>query len=204
LKTGGLTRVFLGVESLCAQTLREWNKPYPVDDLPEVFSALRSAGVSAHIGYILWHSGSTVEGARAEARRLWEMGLYCPKVADSRMVLFPGSRRHRESHGGGPSSSHAHWEPLAPEAEDFYHDLCSRLRPVYDAWKEGAVLSPWLAAQAHITGDARALHELDAVLSLCDRYSYRALVYSEYPPDLPQKASELMGRIQQIQSAVLA
>jgi radical SAM superfamily enzyme YgiQ (UPF0313 family) len=204
LNRGGFTRVFLGVESLCAKTLKNWNKPYPTNGLPAVFNALRLAGISAHIGYILWHSSSTVEGAREEARRLWEMGLYCPKVAESRMVLFPGSRLHRQSQASGLHSHNARWEPLEPEVEGFYHSLSNRLRPLYDVWKEGAVLAPWLAAQAHLTNNPTALHELNSILTQCDRYSYQGLVNSVFPKDLPEIASELMSRVRRIQSAVLA
>jgi len=78
LHQGGFTRVFLGVESLCSRTLEAWRKPYASDGLPEVFSALKRAGISAHIGYILWHRDSTVESLEvvlAECDRLSYRGL---------------------------------------------------------------------------------------------------------------------------------
>jgi radical SAM superfamily enzyme YgiQ (UPF0313 family) len=203
LRQGGFTRIFLGVESLRQQTLKDWNKSLATEGLPEVFSALREAGISAHIGYILWHGGSTVEGARAEAERLWEMGLYCPKVAESRMVLFPGSRLHAESLGAGPSRHTARWEPMDTESERFYQQLSDNLRPIYDVWKEGAVLSPWLAAQAHLTGERRHIDALDAILAQCDQLSYRGFVYGEFPEDLQLIANDLAQGVARIKQAAL-
>ncbi|NLG10826.1 MAG: radical SAM protein [Coriobacteriaceae bacterium] len=203
LRKGGFTRVFLGVESLCPQTLEDWNKSYATDKLPEVFSALKKAGISAHIGYILWHSGTSVEDARIEAKRLWEMGLYCPKVAESRMVLFPGSRLHERGLAAKQVSHAACWEPMSAESERFYQQLSNKLRPVYDAWKEGAVLSPWLAAQAHLTGERTLIEALDAVLAECDRISYRSFVHDEFPQDLHRIAAKLSQRITQIRQTAL-
>jgi hypothetical protein len=203
LKAGGLTRVFLGVESLCPQTLRAWGKPYDIDGAPPVFEALRTAGISAHIGYILWHGKSTIEGARAEAQRLWELGLYTPKVAEGRMVLFPGSRLHHQSQTGGTQDLLARWEPLDPPVERFYHDVSSRQQPVYDVWKEAAVLSPWLAARAHLTGDPTALDALNSILAACDRYSFEGLMRNEFPEDLPKIAASLMEKVESIRSSAL-
>jgi radical SAM superfamily enzyme YgiQ (UPF0313 family) len=231
LRRGGFTRVFIGVESLNPLTLRRWNKPYDTGALAEIFSALRQAGISAHIGYILWHADSTVEAARKEAKRLWDMRLYCPKVAESRLVLFPGSRLYaaaldaeaKQGEVGAtvamtsttetqtktrairdtPTTRAARWQPLSAEAERFYQQLSERLRPVYAAWKEGAVLAPWLAGYAHLSGDETLLDELNAVLGQCDRYSYRAFVHDEFPAELAGVAEALTRRIEAIRRQAL-
>jgi radical SAM superfamily enzyme YgiQ (UPF0313 family) len=223
LQRGGFTRVFIGVESLNPLTLKRWNKPYDTGALAEVFSALRQANISAHIGYILWHADSTVETAREEARRLWDMGLYCPKVAESRMVLFPGSRLYAatldaEETGtgrtvgmgaatqvapGAPVSRAARWQSLSDEAERFYQQLSERLRPVYNVWKEGAVLAPWLAGYAHLSGDQSLLDELNAVLGQCDHYSYQGFVHDEFPADLREITEKLAHQVEAIRQRVL-
>ncbi|MDR0350620.1 MAG: B12-binding domain-containing radical SAM protein [Coriobacteriales bacterium] len=203
LKQGGLTRVFLGVESLDDETLRAWNKPYRTDGLAPVFAALRDAGISAHVGYILWHGQSSVEGARDEARRLWEMGLYSPKVAESRMVVFPGSRLYRQLLTDDPQTRRARWEPLAPEAERFYQQLSRRLEPLYQVWKEGAVLAPWLAAWAHLDGKRQLADELDEVLEQCASYSYQALVEDGVCAGIAGIAGELRECVERIRRQAL-
>ena len=97
LHEGGLCRVFTGLESFSEDTLRRWGKPIRVPALPAALDAMRSAGIACEVGYILWHEGTTPETALQEAAQLHENGLLSPKTALSRLILFPGSRLHREA-----------------------------------------------------------------------------------------------------------
>lgn len=90
LHQAGLTRVFFGVESLNAETLRRWHKPYNVQALPEVLSACAQAGITVQAGYILWHQHQSVQGALSEVESLARLGIYTHRAALSRLIVFPG------------------------------------------------------------------------------------------------------------------
>ena len=90
LHEAGLTRIFVGVESLNPDTLRRWHKAYDVTRLPEVLAACAEAGITLQAGYILWHADQTVTGACAEVEALARMGLYSHRAALSRLIVFPG------------------------------------------------------------------------------------------------------------------
>lgn len=119
------------------------------------------------------------------------------------MVLFPGSRLHEQSTTSESTSRAARWEPMPAESERFYQQLSNKLRPIYNVWKQGAVLSPWLAAQAHLTGDYTHIEALDAVLSECDLVSYRGFVHDEFSQDLHHLAQGLAERVTQVRQAAL-
>jgi hypothetical protein len=119
------------------------------------------------------------------------------------MVVFPGSRLYRQLLTDNPQTRRARWEPLAPEVERFYQQLSRRLEPLYQVWKEGAVLAPWLAAWAHLAGTRRLADELDETLEQCADYSYRALTEDGPCADVAAVAQELRERVERIRRDAL-
>ncbi|NMA07657.1 MAG: radical SAM protein [Clostridiales bacterium] len=169
LHAAGLCRIFVGLESVNPETLRRWGKPLDPERLLQCLPVIRSAGVETHIGYILWHAASTARSVLEEASALHENGLFTPKAALSRMVLFPGSALYRIYHMSGEAT----WEPLSDELETLYSRIAQNLSPLYDVWLRGAVWLPGLACDAFLTENRCVLDETNAVMDRLNETAYR-------------------------------
>ena len=147
LHAAGLTRLFIGVESVNRQTLARWRKPVDLEALPHVLAACRAAGLTVQAGYILWHAGQTIEGALAEARQLRDLGLYTHRAALSRLIVFPGCALAVEK------ASEQGFQSLAPEAEEFYRRFAAAAADITRIWTKAAIAEPYAAAVEFLTGD---------------------------------------------------
>ncbi|MBQ3267661.1 MAG: radical SAM protein [Atopobiaceae bacterium] len=170
LREVGLTRVFFGVESLNADTLARWRKPYDVSRLPEVLEAFASAGIAVQPGYILWHGSQTLEGALAEVTRLRELGIYSHKAALSRLIVFPGCALAESG------SNEVGFQPMGRREEAFHQRLVHETAELARAWTKAAIAEPHTAAVAHLTGDDTRLTELRHTLDDVNERSYQRFV----------------------------
>ncbi|MCL2332095.1 MAG: cobalamin-dependent protein [Actinomycetia bacterium] len=194
LYDGGFCRLFIGVESLDPRTLRAWRKPLDPEAMINMLHGIERAGIAVHIGYILWHAGSTPEGVRDEVIKLRAQGFFSTKCVFNRMILFAGSALA----GGDP---HSRWQALSPDCELRYRELTARLKPLYNAWVAGATDLPRLVALAHLTDDDRARRRVEALLEECDALAYAAVVDGMYPDDLDAQAARLAGEIDEVRRA---
>lgn len=198
LAAAGLTRVFVGVESLELQTLREWKKPYDVKMLPEVLAACEAADVVMQAGYILWHGNQTVSGALDEVRRLYEMGIYSHRTATSRLIVLPGCElaacdqalslgNGKTGRGSGSlgQAPHNHCgkgqrvgapQALGPAEEQFYQTFAQRTEELTRRWTMAAIKEPYEAARAFLTGDCARLKRIRAELADVNERSYELFV----------------------------
>ncbi len=167
LHNAGLTRVFFGVESLNANTLARWRKPYDVAALPQVLAAFRSSGIEVQAGYIMWHAEQTVEGALAEVIRLQELGIYNHKAALSRLIVFPGCALAQES------TDTAGFQSLGAREEAFYRQFAAQTAELTRAWTQAAVAEPYALAIAHLSGEEGRLTELRNVHDEINEQSYQ-------------------------------
>ena len=165
LHEAGLTRVFVGVESCNAQTLRRWHKPYDVTALPDVLGALKAAGISVQCGYILWHRNQTVEGALAEVKELRQLGIYSHRAALSRLIVFEGCELARESGERG-------FQRMDPEAEAFYQHFSQASEELTHTWTQAAVAEPHAAAEAFLSGDDTRLTAIRRTLHAVNEQSF--------------------------------
>jgi hypothetical protein len=158
LRAGGLCRVFVGLESLEAETLRRWGKAVDPAALLKAVVRCRAAGIETAVGYILWHERSTPESVREQMQTLSRYDLLDPKSALSRLIVFPGSRLYEEAGAFGPARPVS----LPPRAAAAYRELESRLAPLYRLWTRAAALLPGVCCRDHLQsgGDADALRAL--------------------------------------------
>ena len=166
LREAGLTRVFVGVESLNPQTLAHWHKHYDVGALPQVIEALTAARVSVRAGYILWHKDQTMAGARAEVEGLRRLGLYTHQASLSRLIAFAGCALAGEEHDARG------FQRMAPEAEEFYERFARASASLAPAWTSVALAEPFAAAEAHLSGDTTRLNTLHAALDEVNERSF--------------------------------
>ena len=166
LHAAGLSRVFVGVESLRREALREWHKPVDLDALPAVLAAFRAAGITLQPGYILWHARQTIAGALHEVRQLWELGIYSHKAALSRLIVFPGCALAESG------CDAAAYETMAPAVEAFYRRFRDATIELTDAWTEAAIAEPYAAAECQLTGKGERLVAIRATLVAADTRSY--------------------------------
>lgn len=161
LHEAGLTRVFVGVESLNPGTLRRWHKAYDVTRLPEVLAACEDAGITLQAGYILWHAEQTVAGACAEVEALARMGLYSHRAALSRLIVFPGCALAETN------ATSMGFQRMDASAERFYQQFSEQSQALARAWTSAALSEPYEVAKAHLTGDETRVealcHTLDEV-----------------------------------------
>lgn len=160
----GLTRVFVGVESLNPQTLRSWHKPYDTKALPRVLDAFASAGIAMQPGYILWHRDQTVAGARDEVACLRDLGIYSHRAALSRLIVFEGCALAHEGETG--------FQPMHDAEEGFYQWFAESTTDLLATWTHAAIAEPYAAAEAFLTGDDTRLQELRETLSLVNERSF--------------------------------
>ncbi len=166
LKRAGLCRVFLGIESVDAESLRAWRKPMDPDAVFSAVETLRSAGIAVHTGYILWHPRSSVEGAKREMRRLHAHGCFSPKAALSRLVAFPGCDIHREKPREG-----VYWPDLSPECEAYFALLSDVLAPLFAEWVKGATALPRLCCLRHFDPADERSARVDELLAGINDFS---------------------------------
>ena len=167
LHAAGLTRVFVGVESLDPNTLASWRKPSaPLSELPRILAAFRSAGVTLACGYILWHAAQTPAGAQSEAARLRDLGLFSHRCALSRLIVFPGC----PSAAGQPSV--AGFEPMDSACEARYQAIAARMEPLVQPWLQAAIAEPYEEARAYLSGDTAELTAIRAQLDRINEASY--------------------------------
>lgn len=169
LRESGLTRVFVGVESLDPATLSRWNKPYDLEGLPRVVRALRGADIAFQPGYILWHADQTPAGAREEVEGLDRLGIYSHRAALSRLIVFEGCAL-AEGEGGRPAATGG-FQPMCAEAEGFYRRFHEASGDLTRAWTEAAVAEPYAAAEAALTGETGRLSQLRRTLDQTNRRS---------------------------------
>ena len=167
LRDSGLTRVFVGVESLDKATLVRWRKPYDVDALPRIADAFAEADVTLQAGYILWHGHQTVDGARAEVDSLWRLGIYTHQMALSRLIVFPGCALAAQTDAMG-------FESLPTEAGRFYRRFHERTTELRARWVRAALREPYVTARAWLDGDPSERDALRAELATVNRLSYEA------------------------------
>ena len=168
LREAGLSRLFVGVESLDPQTLKAWRKTYDLGRLEETVTAIREAGIALQAGYILWHRHQTVEGALAEAAELRRLGLYTHQVAVSRLIVFDGCELARRGSGTG-------FEPMEREAETFYGQFVRASGELGERWVKAAVAEPYLASCSALGVRSDDLRKLREELTHINDLSYALL-----------------------------
>lgn len=168
LREAGLSRLFVGVESLNPQTLKAWRKVYDLGRLEETIAAVREAGIALQAGYILWHRRQTVEGALAEAAELRRLGLYTHQVAVSRLIVFEGCELARQGSGTG-------FEPMGRDAETFYEQFTQASGELRERWVKAAVAEPYLTSCAVLGRRADDLRKLHEELARINDLSYELL-----------------------------
>ncbi|MBR4500676.1 MAG: radical SAM protein [Clostridia bacterium] len=177
LHAGGLCRVFTGMESLEADTLKAWHKPVDVGRLARALNDMRDAGIACEVGYILWHDGQDASGALREAEGLHALGLLTPKSALSRLVLFPGSLLHEKQNARGvelcglkgeAARMHAVWEDV--------------LSPLLAPWTAAACACPKTACEAFLSGEREPLSALEGCLERLKEMTWQA-VRNGRPPE---------------------
>ena len=176
LHEAGLTRVFVGVESLRRDTLRRWHKAYDVARLPEVLSACAKAGITLQAGYILWHADQTVAGACAEVEALARMGLYSHRMALSRLIVFPGCAL------ADTNSDAVGFQRMDAPAERFYRQFGEQSQALTSGWSSAALSEPYEVAKAHLTGDMTRVEALRRTLAEVNARSlelFRELAHEE-------------------------
>lgn len=166
LREVGLTRVFFGVESLDPATLERWKKPYDVSALPQVLEAFRTAGITVQPGYILWHAGQTVRGARAEVEGLRRLGIYSHRAALSRLIVFPGCAL---AHGSIDATG---FQSMDAQAEAFCRRFSAKTGDLTRMWTQAAIAEPHAVAEAFLTGDGTRLATLRDALDEANERSF--------------------------------
>ena len=168
LREAGLSRLFVGVESLNPQTLKAWRKTYDLGRLEETITAIREAGVALQAGYILWHRHQTVDGALAEAAELRRLGLYTHQAAVSRLIVFEGCELARQGSDTG-------FEPMGRDAETFYEQFTQASGELRERWVKAAVAEPYLVSCATLGRRVDDLQELREELARINDLSYKLL-----------------------------
>ena len=163
----GLTRVFVGVESLNPHTLCLWQKSYDLEGLPAVLDACAESGIRVQTGYILWHRDQTLAGARSEVERLHRMGIYSHRAALSRLIVFAGCALAEQGAGGQGL------QRMSDEAEDFYQRFSDATVAMTRDWLRAAIAEPYATAEAFLTGDEARLMQVRGELSRIDEQSYQ-------------------------------
>lgn len=175
LKAGGLCRIFVGVESMNAQTLHYFGKPLPPQATLDALRTARAAGIATHIGYILWHPLSTRESILEEVKTLRAAGFFSVKTALSRLVLFPGTALAKELQMQAHTAT---WAALPPPLEEWYQTLHTALAPLYRQWVRGATALPRLCGLAHLGAAAQQLaaNRVEAALEALDALAYHVML----------------------------
>ena len=166
LKAGGLCRVFVGLENLDEPTLRRWGKPLDPSAVLGSIEAMRAAGILVHTGYILWHKDIFLPALALQVQTLHEKGLFSPRLALSRLILYPGSRLCP------PGETSPRPQPLPPLCQAAWERVCAAAGPLMEAWMPLAQRLPDTACRAHLTDDDSGLIALTEQLRALDEKAY--------------------------------
>ena len=91
----GCTNVFIGIETLNSQNLKDAEKPQNhVEDYRTLIDAWHNARVSTHAGYIIGFPNDTEEGVRDNVSRLMR-DVRPDRASFFMMMPLPGSRDHK-------------------------------------------------------------------------------------------------------------
>lgn len=167
LRAGGLCRLFVGLESLDPDTLQAWQKPLDPARLLPALAAVKRAEIALHIGYILWHDRATLWSIARQACTLHTAGLFSPKLALSRLMLYPGSTLFDATR-----AQSAHPQPLSPAMETAYRAVERSIAPLYAQWNEASDPLPAHACQAYLTGDYAPRRACEARVDAINRQSF--------------------------------
>lgn len=191
LKDGGLSRVFIGLESFDERALAYFDKKIDPVKALDAFQTIRSAGVAIHIGYILWHPLSTVDSVRKEAGQLKEAGFFTTKIIMARLQMFPGCELQRT------------YTRFEMPVDAYYEAVRTKAAPLYDVWLKGALDVPLRYCLAHIEPDGDAPGKVISVenqISRLDELSYRILLDpgSVSDADIAGTASDVKEKLYEI------
>lgn len=179
LRSSGLCRVFVGLESLDAKAREYFRKPIDEVRFFAGADALKQADIELQAGYILWRPNTTAAGAREEMRLARERGLFSPKLALSRLTLYPGSRLYREAGMSGGAKQ----AELQPDAYSLYELIKENVSGLYELWVQCAVKLANEVCRAHLTGDMARRDGLRALINDINDAAYRA-IEDGVPPDI--------------------
>lgn len=169
LAKGGLSRVFIGLESFDERALAYFNKKIDTAKALKAFRTMQEAGVVVHIGYILWHPLSTVDSVRHEARMLRDAGFFTTKIIMAKLQMFPGCELQREHSQGR----------FTMPVDSYYETVRNRAAPLYDAWLKGALDVPLRYCLARIEPDGdshQKVLEIEKQLGRLDELSFQILL----------------------------
>lgn len=172
LNEGGLSRVFIGLESFDKLTLDYFGKKIDPEEALEAFQVMRDSGVAVDIGYILWHPLSTPDSVRYEAKRLKDAGFLSTKTIISKLMMFPGCDLQRGFKRGS----------FAMSAGNYYETVRERIAPLYEVWLKGALDVPLrysLVCADQVEGAFEKIRMVKEQLNWLDELSYRILLNPE-------------------------
>ena len=189
LHKGGLCRVFTGLESFNAETLKAWQKPLDTEKLLESVTKMREAGIACEVGYILWHDGTSPEDAIKEAEKLHEHGLLSPKSALSRLVVFRGSGLYETW-----MTDSMYLCRLQPEAGRKYAEWESLLSSIIPLWTAASCAHPKMACSAFLHREEEPkLQQLEACLEHIKEITWQTLSKGKEPAD--EVCEEIRGEL---------
>lgn len=128
-RRAGCFQVFLGLESLDAESLRAAGKRQNrVDDYRTAVDAWQRAGILVHVGYIIGFDGDTPDGVLA-AIDLLKRELRVDVASFFMLTPLPGSEDHRRLREGGIA--------LDPDLDryDTFHAVREHPRMTRDEWE---------------------------------------------------------------------
>ena len=183
LHEGGLCRVFTGLENLDPETLHTWHKPTDPAALTEAVHACRAAGIACETGYILFHEHVTPETVIMQVYALHDAGLFSPKAALSRLVLYPGSELHAAAGISGASLC-----PLRPDTRRLYENWQTLLEPYYRLWSDCAGRLPGAVCREFLGQDGGQRGQLETALAEINEISFGLITGKENPSDEKKEA----------------
>ena len=189
LHKGGLCRVFTGMESLNAETLKAWQKPLDPDKLLQTVREMHAGGIACEVGYILWHDGTSPEDAMKEAEKLHDHGLLTPKSALSRLVIFRGSGLYEKW-----MTDDMYLCRLQPEAGRMYAEWESLLGNISPLWTAASCAQAKMSCRAFLhMEDTQGLRKLETCLERLKEITWQTLSTGKEPED--ELCEEIWGEI---------
>lgn len=176
LHKGGLCRIFTGLESLNAETLKSWKKNVRPDKLIEQIGECKKTGIVCETGYILWHPGQSVNNALEEIRELHLHGLFSPKTAISRLYLFPGSELHNAYGKKGVYPA-----PLTDESLMYYDRIQNLISPLFELQNKCGVHLIHEACLSYLSGNESKKDRIIALQKEINRITFDTVMSMEAP-----------------------
>ncbi len=167
LHSGGLCRIFTGLESVNEETLKSWKKNINIEKLFSSISECKKNDIVCETGYILWHPKQTVKCALNEIEILRQQDLFTPKVALSRLILYPESELYRLYNCNCTT-----FAPLTDEASLFYVELSKVIYPLMTLRNRCAILLPGVACNSFLTGNNNKKVKLEKLTDEINCLSY--------------------------------